>query len=194
MNQERYSLVGWLAIAGAVIIPPALVLALLYDRDPAARAALLPVVMSLGFIGTGFSLYPLYRFRHLLNQRYRFHSVDVLIALLIMGGVMTALVLILGRLFSPLGSEALLPFFLMLLAVGVPTSVLGMSFGFRLLRLESELGGLTRPLAYTVVVASLCFVTVVLSPVGFVLLAAADVFLGLIFLREERSSAATEFV
>ena len=107
---------------------------------------------------------------------------------------MTALVLILGRLFSPLGSEALLPFFLMLLAVGVPTSVLGMSFGFRLLRLESDLGGLTRPLAYTVVVASLCFVTVVLSPVGFVLLAAADVFLGLIFLREERSSAATEFV
>ena len=49
-------------------------------------------------------------------------------------------------------------------------------------------------IALTVIVASLCFVTVVLAPVGFVLLAAADVFLGLIFLREEKSSAAAEFV
>ena len=192
--QERYSLVGWLAIAGALILPPALILALLYDQDPAARAPLLPLVMSLGFMATGFSLYPLYRLRHLLNHRYRFHHVDVLIALLIMGGVMTALVLILGRLFSPLGADALLPFFLMLLGVGVPTSVFGLSFGFRLLRLEPVCGGLTRPLAYTVVVASLCFLSVILAPLGFVLLSAADLFLGLIFLREERASAATEFV
>jgi hypothetical protein len=186
MNHERYAVVGWLAIAGAVLIVPAMILARIYDQDPTTHAVLLPAIMSLGFTGTGLSLYPLYRFRQLLNERYRYHGSDARIVLLIAGGVVAALVSILGRLFSPmLGPDALVPFLLLLLAAGVPLALLGLSLGSSLLRLETDLGGFSRPLAYTVIAASLCFVTVVLTPIGFVLVAAADVLLGLIFLREE---------
>ena len=194
MNHERYALVGWLAIAGAVLIVPAMILARVYDQDPTTHAVLLPAIMSLGFTGTGLSLYPLFRFRQLLNERYRYHGSDGRIMLLIAGGVVAALVSILGRLFSPLlGPDALVPFFLVLLAVGVPLAFLGLSLGSSLLRIDTDLGGFRRPLAYTVIAASLCFVTVVLTPIGFLLLAAADILLGLIFLREE-SVSGPEFV
>ena len=89
-NSRQYEIVGWLSITSAVLLFPAIVLGLVLEigRKPAILILLVPYVLLFG-LSMGLSLYVLYRFKGLLNDRYQFHDVDGLIkAILILGGVM----------------------------------------------------------------------------------------------------------
>jgi hypothetical protein len=56
-------------------------------------------------------------------------------------------------------------------------------FATRLLRLSGNLYGLLKPFSYTQILCGICFIMVILLPVGVIADAVADVILGVIFFR-----------
>ena len=89
-DPKRYEIVGWLSITSAVLLFPTMLLGIILEigHRPAMLVLLIPYVLLFG-LSVGFSLYALYRFKGLLNDRYQFHDVDNLItAIVILGSVM----------------------------------------------------------------------------------------------------------
>ena len=68
-----------------------------------------------------------------------------------------------------------------------PVAALSFAFGLRVLRLESDLGGLRAPFGWLHMLAPLCFATIILVPLGMLMLLAALILLGLILLRSEQA-------
>jgi len=204
-NPGNYELVGWLSITSAILLFPAVVLGIVLEvsRKPAILIFLVPYVLLIG-LSMGLSLYALYRFKGLLNDRFQFHDVDNIIkAILILGGVMGVVATgakVLGtfariRVDDPI---ALLPMALgavvFFAIVGLPLAILSIVFAVRLLRLKDDLFGLLKPYAYTTIVAAALFATFLLAFLGFFLDAACSVMLGIIFLRAARGLPKPEFV
>ena len=127
-----------------------------------------------------FASYATYRLRSFLQARYEYHGVDTLIVLLVAGGIVFASVLIGSEYF--LGQDAAL---VARIVPGVALGLVSMIFGYRLLAVEGDIGGFKKPFAYSHILAPLCFMSVVLAPVGLLLLVAASTFLALIFFSEE---------
>jgi len=204
-NPRQYEVVGWLSITAAILLFPAVLLGIILEvsRKPAVLIFLVPYVLLFG-ASMGLSLYVLYRFKRLLNDRYEFHDVDnIITAILILGGVMGVIgigVKIAGT-FLKINVQdpvTLLPmaigavsFFAL---VGLPLSILNIVFAVRLLRLTNNFGGLLKPYAYTTIAASALFATFLLAFLGFFLDAACSVMLGMIFLRAARGMPRPEFV
>ena len=205
MNDKRYAIVGWLAIASAVMMLPTIFLGILLDvlRKPPVLLLLGPYLL-FSIASTAFSLYALYRLRGLLNDRFQFHEVDGLIVAIIFCVIALTSVAMSGKLGAVLAKAAgvreaaLLPFALIFLGLlvlcGVATSILSTVFAVKLLRLQDDLFGLLKPYAYATMAAAVCFATVILAPVGLFIDAAATVMLGIIFLRAARGLPAPEFV
>lgn len=120
MNNDRYSLAGWLAMASAAMVPPAVVLTVLLDLGGGTRAALGPLLLLLSFVGTAFSLYALYRFKHLLNHRFGFHDVDGLIILIMIGSALVIIIATTGRILAHLDPAVAVFALVTLMAVGIP--------------------------------------------------------------------------
>jgi hypothetical protein len=176
------------------MVPPAVVISTLLDLGGAARAALLPILIVLNFVGMAFSLYAFYRFKHLLNHRYEFHDVDALVVLIIIGSVAVTTIATAGRAFAHLGPTVLISCLVMLVAATIPLAVLGIIFAVRLLRLPADLHGLLKPYAYMQIVVSVCALTIILAPLTHLLLAVIDILLALIFFREDSEESELEFV
>lgn len=187
MERESYRLAGWSAIVSAVLFVPAMGLLVYNDmqhhpafKGVATTSDLLPVVITLDVASKILAIYAYLRFRDLLNRRYDFHAVDRLIPILIVVGVLTGALSYGARLFeSPVPS----------IAMGVMTAmimgILGIVYSRRLLRLNGNLNGYLKPLAYTCLAGSICFLLVVLAPVALVLYRTSDVILGLAFFKGE---------
>jgi len=205
MNDKHYALVGWLAIASAILTLPSVALGLLVEviRKPAGLLLLGPY-LTLSLAAMAFSLYALYRLRNLLNDRYQFHDVDHLIVAIIFGVIALTAVGCVGKVAGVLGralgirDAVILPFALTMLAVlvviGIATSILSIVFGVKLLRLQDDLYGLLKPFVWCTIAAAVCFVTLILAPLGGLVDAAATILLGIIFLRAARGIPAPEFV
>jgi hypothetical protein len=204
-NPRQYEIVGWLSITSAVLIFPSMALGIILEvsRKPVILIFLVPYVLLFG-ISMGLSLYALYRFKGLLNDRYQFHDVDNIITAIVILGCVMGLVAIGGKVvgtFAKINVEdpvALLPMVLVAVmffaVVGLPLCILSIIFAVKLLRLRDNLYGLLKPYAYTTIVASAFFATFLLAFLGFFLDAACSVMLGLIFLRAARGLPRPEFV
>jgi hypothetical protein len=184
MERDSYSLAGWAAIGSVVLFVPVMGLLIYNDMQSAAfRGArsgpdLLPVVIALDVASKVLAIYAYLRFRDLLNHRYDFHAVDRLIPILIVAGVLTGAFSYAARAFgSPAAS----------IAMGIMTAmimgVLGAVYSRRLLRMSGNLNGYLKPLAYTCLTGSVCFILVVLAPVGLILFRAAEIIMALAFFK-----------
>ena len=204
-NPRQYEIVGWLSITAAVLLLPAMVLGVILEvsHKPAILIFLIPYVLLIG-LSMAFSLYALYRFRGLLNDRYQFHDVDnIITAILILGCIMSVVAIgvkVAGT-FMRINVDnpmTLLPAAFVAVAffavVGLPLCILSIIFAVKLLRLKDNLYGLLKPYAYTTIVASALFATFLLAFLGFFLDAACSVMLGLIFLRAAHGMPRPEFV
>ncbi|NIM00204.1 MAG: hypothetical protein GTN89_04790 [Acidobacteria bacterium] len=204
-DPKQYEIVGWMSITAAILLFPSIVLGMVLEvsRKPGVVVFLLPYVLLFG-TSMGLSLYVLYRFKRLLNDRYQFHDVDnIVTAILILGGVMGVVgigIKIAGT-FLKINVDdpiKLLPMALMAVGIlgliGLPLAILSIIFAVRLLRLKDSLFGLLKPYAYLTIVASALFATFLLAFLGFFLDAACSVLLGLIFLRSARGVPHPEFV
>jgi hypothetical protein len=204
-NPRQYEIVGWMSITSAILLFPAIALGLVLEvsRKPAVLIFLLPYALLFG-TSMGLSLYVLYRFKRLLNERYEFHDVDnIITAILILGSVMGVVgigIKIAGT-FIKINTDdpvTLLPMALSAVAflgiVGLPLAILSIVFAVRLLRLRDTLYGLLKPYAYLTIVASALFATFFLAFLGLFFDVACSVLLGLIFLRAARGVPRPEFV
>ena len=204
-DSKRYETVGWLSITSAVLLFPTVLLGIILEvgRRPAMLLLLIPYVL-LFVLSVGLSLYALYRFKGLLNDRYQFHDVDNLItAIVILGSVMLVVAISakIGGMFIKINTQdpaALIPVAIggaaIFALIGLPLSILSIVFAVKLLRLRDNLHGLLKPYAYTTIVASALFATFILAFLGFFADAACSVMLGLIFLRDSRGLPHPEFV
>ena len=176
----EYKVAGFVAILTVVafIIE---IIATFALQSLAYGALFSPVVVTGALVlHVAFASFATYRLRSFLQERYEYHGVDTLIVLLVGGGILFACVLT--------GSEYFLPQDVTLVArivTGVSLGIVSMIFGYRLLALEGDMGGFRKPFAYCHILAPLCFMSVVLAPVGLFLLVAANTFLALIFFSEE---------
>ena len=191
MSERRYVVPGWMAIAAAVLTPPMIVVGIILDvvlrKNPAVAVGLLVPYIAIAAVQAFLALYAFGSFKTLLNQRHGFHEVDTLIVAIIIGACLLTLVGIGARASAVLlgvSTGLALVFIGVIVSFGIPLAILSIVFAVRLLRLESDLGGLLRPYAYASIAAAVCFATVVLAPLGLLVQVATNVMLGMILLRQ----------
>lgn len=187
MERDNYSVAGWAALGSVVLFIPAMGFLVYSDiqnfgaaNGVSTNTGLLPLVVLLDAVSKALGIYAYLKFRELLNRRYDFRAVDRLIPILIVVGVATGALAYAARsVESPLASAV------MGLMTGLIMGVLGIVYSRRLLRMSGNLNGYLKPLAYTYLAASICFVLVVFAPLGLVLFRAADIILALAFFKGE---------
>lgn len=183
MTQDyfKYKVAGWFAFVAAALTPPIVLLSFVTEIRPRTATTLLPIIVLLGIFHLIFDLFALLQFRNFLNERYRFHEVDTLVTIIIFGSIAITFVMYIGKAFGALA----IPMLVLLIMIGVPLSIVGIIFGVKLLKLRASLYGLLKPLAYLQIIASVFFMTMVLSFVGQLVMAASNVLLGILFLQGE---------
>ena len=177
IKEGELDLAGWLSIANAIIAIPSVVMSILLESIEGTGARVIQGILIL--LSLGLFIYVLSSLRKLLNSRFQFHDVDIYISLLIWGNVVLEILNL-----SSLASRRLeFAVDILSMAAFIFFGILGIMFATRLLRLSGNLFGLLKPFSYTSIVSAVCFVTVLLAPLGIIAGAVADVILGIIFFR-----------
>jgi hypothetical protein len=198
---NRYTTAGWLAIAMAAIFPTAMILnwvtGLVGMKAFDHKGPVFGPADLLFFIFTIFSIYVLMQFKKLLNERYQFHDLDVWIPISIWWGVLFQVgsvvirgIVLLAGIESPLTIG--LGFLTFMVIFTVTAGIIDIVVAAKLLRAKGLLGTPITVFAYLTMASGIAELTVVLLPlVAFLLLPAAFVTLGVIFLRQQEE---VEFV
>ena len=129
-------------------------------------------------------------FKVMLNERYRFHAVDGLIITIIIASIAITIVGLLGRgipEFKIIGGISMI-------VIGIPLSIISIIYALKLLKLNGTLNGLLKPIVYTQLATSICFLTFVLIPVGFLIMIANTVLIGLSMMRGQEETEELEFI
>ncbi len=193
MNDNRYSLSGWLAISLAVLFPLNVVVGVIQSIVGKKLLGLEgPVVGPSDLLAVVFTLllaYVLYMFKRLLNDRYDFHGVDTLIIVVIWWNVVFTLCSITLRLLGAvMGYETdtgyLIAFLLFFILALTSAGILDILLAARLLQIKEGVDDLLKAFIYVTMASGVAEVTVILSPLAFVLIPVWCVILGMIFLRQ----------
>jgi len=172
---------GWIAMTSAFAsIPVAYLSYRLEGRiDPAAAIIQSAIQIAGILIFLAITLF----LKKLLNNRFSFHdadmSIDWMIKANVVAGVLTLIALNSSQLKETLGMAALL--------VMVAQGVVQIRFGYRMLRLKNDLGGMLKPFCYANMATGICLASIVLILVGVLISAISDLMLGTIFFHMARS-------
>lgn len=194
MNTNRYAAAGWAAILSAAGSLAVLGLSIVFDlanvtvgrgsfRSPPWSTDQVLLVAAVDAVAWALGIYALVRFRDLLRERYDFHALDHLIWIVIGAGVLVPIVSYAVRLSGDGGMGNAFAGVAAMVVLGVLNGVIGIVFAMRLLRLNGNLNGYKKPFAYIYIAGSVCFLLVITSIVGMVLLTASTVLMGLVFFR-----------
>jgi uncharacterized membrane protein (DUF485 family) len=196
MTHNRYAAAGWASILSAAGTLAMLGLSLMFDLakivetkgefSPAMwTLSQIVLVVSIDAVAWILGVYALVRFRDLVRERYDFHAIDHLIWVVIGAGLLVAVVSHGQRILAdPTLGHAVVGV-ATLVILGILNGVIGIVFATRLLRINGNLNGYKKPLAYIYLAGSICFLLVVPILVGIVLLSAWSVLLGLTFFKGE---------
>ena len=194
MNRNRFSLAGWVAIASAIILPLGFFMAI---------AQGLIGVAVFGYHGPSFGpgdllfmlftvmwAYTLWMFRVYLNERYDYHGLDFLIVAAICVTVLLQIVSLglQGIAFglAPIAGNIFIVFYLMFAAFAMFTAgILDILIAVKLLQMRKGDNDLLKAFAYITMAVGVLEVTVILSPLAFVLVPVYCVILGMIFLWKQ---------
>ena len=182
---NSYKTAGWLSIISAILGIPLVVITLIQMVTRSSGRVFAPLGIVLLLLVVVFGLYAFYKFRELLNEKYNFHRVDTLVTIVILGSILVAIERILFRLIYP---SEIVPLLILLVATGIPMSIVGIMFAARLLELKDNLNGMLKPLAYTYMVACILFLTIILSDFAHLAVMAFHVMLGIVLIRSGRDS------
>jgi len=115
--------------------------------------------------------------KKLLNVNFNFHdtdkSIDWMIKANVVAGILTVIALQTVQYKDTLGIAALL--------ILVAQGVVQIQFGYKLLKLQNNLGGMLKPYCYANMATGICIASVILILVGVLISAIADLMLGTIF-------------
>ena len=190
-QSDNYATAGWLSIISAVLSVPLMVLTFIQIVKRSIGHVLMPIGILLLIVVVGLSLYAIYKFKKMLNQQHNFHHVDTLIVIMIVGSILITMERILFRILYPV---AMIPLIILLAVTGIPLSIVGILFAVRLMELDHDLNGMLKPIAYTYMAASICFLSIILSDFGFLILIAFNVLLGIALIQADKKRPIPDFV
>ena len=193
MNENRYSLAGWLAVAQAVLFPLAFGLAVVQtalgmNSNPFYHAGEFGPIDALFLVFTAFGAYTLFMFRRLLNQRYHFHHIDTLIIISIFWSIFLQISSPFIHTFGfSIGQQSgtivgTTVFALLMITIGIVNILIAL----KLLKAKDKLSDLIRSFAIITLIAGIAEVSVLFSPVAIVIVPIWCFLLGMIFLRENK--------
>ena len=200
IRDSRFKIAGWLSICLGILEIPLFISSLVFRSDPFLKPLFLflfliftPLIF-FRWIGT---VYVLIQFRRLLNERYDFFKADVIITLQIIIsiiiGVKDILMAYIEALFplSDVAGTLGLVLYIFSLLVG---GAIGIFLGARLLAIREDSYGSLRTWAIITIIASSCFVSIILTPIGLALYLLNGIILGVIFLKAAEAEAQVDFV
>jgi ABC-type uncharacterized transport system permease subunit len=167
---------GWLAMASAFLTLPLIYLSFrLESRLDLTATAIQTIIQIFGIIL--FVAIVLY-LKRLLNSHFKFHSTDRTIDLMIIANVVTGFLSVATLYFAPfkesIGS--------VVIAILVIQGIVQIRFGYKLLKLPHDFGGMLKPFCYANMATGILLASIVLIPLGIVVSAISDLMLGTIFL------------
>jgi hypothetical protein len=177
MTKGRLTRGGWISIANGLFTVPAVGMSFYLGSDEGIGTAMAQALLTL--VSLGLFLYILSTLRLLLNVRFRFHEVDVFISYLMWGNLSLSLF----HLLTLITREFEWAVGVLSVIAYIFFGILSILFATRLLKLPGGLYGLLKPFSYLSLLSGICFVSVMLLPVGILVGAASDVVLGVIFFR-----------
>ena len=86
-EKNKYALAGWLAITGAILLFPEILFGLLVEIKPDKLGLLVFPYGITAITEVAFTVYAFLRFKDLLNEKYSFHQVDLLVLLIVIGSI-----------------------------------------------------------------------------------------------------------
>jgi hypothetical protein len=122
--------------------------------------------------------------KRLLNHVYNFYETDLSITLMVMASMVTG-ALSIGIFTFPALKEPLQSAIVVILAA---MGIVQVRFGYCLLRLTADLGGLLKPFCYANMATGLFLASIVLMPLSIIVSAVSDLMLGTIFFNLSRSA------
>ena len=173
---------GWLAMASAFLTLPLVYLSFRLEGGGDSFAGELQACIQA--FGTLLFLAIILYLKKLLNALFNFHATDRSIDLMVMASMLTG-VLSIGAFSFPVLKESLQSAVLVIL---VGMGIVQVRFGYRLLKLPHELGGLLKPFCYTNMATGIFLASVVLMPLSIVVSALSDLMLGTIFFNMSRAA------
>ena len=200
MEENKYKLAGWLAVVQAVLFPVAIVIGIievvaaaeLFDiRRPFVGPADLLMI-----IFTAIAIYTILMFRKLLHERYQYHDLDLLILISIWWAIVFQVVglglNLLTGIFWPVDKVLFAIIYLVFMTGAMVTiGIVDILIAVKLLKVKENFSEYIRGFAYVTMVAGICEVTVLLTPLALILIPVAAVILALIFFRDQQE---VEFV
>jgi hypothetical protein len=133
-------------------------------------------------VGTLLFLAIILNLKRFLNHFSQFHDTDKTIALMIMAS-MSAGAVVIGMFTFPALKESLGS---VVLAILVFQGIVQAQFGYKLLSLPDDLGGMLKPFCYANLATGICLASVILIPLGILASAISDLMLGTIFLNRAK--------
>jgi len=185
VSPERLKFAGFLTMFSAVATLPLVYLSYRLEGRIDLEAKIIETAIQL--LGTGIFLFITLLLKKFLNELYRFHLTDSIIALLIKINVVIGVVSIASLYVNEL-RESLSVFVIIMIVVqgGVQTV-----FGYRLLKMPDSLNGMLKPFCLLNMATGIFFVSVIMIPLGILSSAVTDVMLGTMFLQAAKLLAQT---
>lgn len=200
MDENKYRLAGWLAIVQAILFPMAMVIGIIEAGIAAGVFDIKrPFVGPSDLLMTLFTIiavYTLIMFRRLLNERYSYHDLDLLILISIWWAIMfqviglalNVLIMIIWPVDKMLYVLVFLVFFV---SAMVSIGIVDILIAVKLLKEKDIFGEYIRGFGYVTMAAGISEVTVLLAPLALILVPISAIVLALIFFRDKQ---AVEFV
>ena len=200
MNENRYTLSGWLAIGAAVLFPlvfaMGIIQAIIAIRSFNYSGPMLGPSDFIMVLVTAMGVYVLLKLRQLLNERYDFHDIDILILVSIWWSIMFQAISISMKIVFiviwPVSELVLVVLNITVLGAAMVTiGIVDIMIAMRLLRAKETLNDLLKAFAYVTLAAGVFEVSIIMSPLSLLLVPVSCVILGMIFLKEKEE---VEFV
>lgn len=194
MNQNRYSLAGWVAIAQAIVFPLGVLVAIAQGLIGAAVFGYHGPSYGPGdllfMLFTVMWAYTLWMFRVYLNERYDYHDLDFLITAAICITILLQMMAfgLRGIAFglAPIPGSVFIVLYLIFAGFAMFTAgILDILIAVKLLQMRQGDNDLLKAFAYITMAVGVLEVTVILSPLAFVLVPVYCVILGMIFLGKQ---------
>ncbi len=205
MHAAQYEKAGWATIISVILTAVFTGLRVFANLAGMQESMfLLPLLLLLAIAQVWCTIYGILWFKRMLHDLFDFHDVDVLITAIIvmfvaasvfgivMAGVQT--VVDFDHLSKKEAISFMLPILAILFMLVIPAGVLSIMFGVRLLRIPDELNGYKKVMAYTTIVGASLMCTVILAPLGGLVIMVADIFQALILFQAGKQEIELEFV
>lgn len=166
---------GWVAMFSAFIAIPFSYLTFRLEGNTDGATVALQVSMQL--FGTVLFIVLTRFIKKLLNDQFSFYDTDRQINLMIMANIGAGILVLAGMFYAPIKET----FGIAALVITVMLGIVQVQFGYKLMKLQNDLGGMLKPYCYSNMVTGVFIASVVLIVVGIVTSAVSDLLLGTIF-------------